>query len=270
MDIFYLKLLLSFITGAIVVTLATLISERVSSRLGGIITGMPSTSVIALVFIAWSQGDWAAIESTYAMPLGLAAATLFVAVYFLAMGRFGKALLPTLALSFFAWGILAIPAMISKQAILTSSLIYLPVLLVLYYIVDCSNKPNPQGNKPKAERNEIIARAFFGGFVISLSVITAKFAGPLFGGAFGTFPAVFSSTFIILHSKHGPDFMREFMRTIPLGSFSAFAFIISANTFCQVYGLIPGIVVAYGISLFALAVLWAIREKSLLIQNTKL
>ena len=261
MDSFFLKLLLSFITGAALVTLATIIAERVGTKLGGIITGMPSTAPIALIFIAWSGGAGAAIESTYAMPMGLAAASAFVVVYFLALGKFGRSFVLPLILSLFAWLILAIPAMTSKQPIFVYSLVYLAVLCLLYYFVIHSNKSNPQGKKERVELSEVLARAVFGGIVVSFAVVMARFAGPLYGGTFGTFPAVFSSTFIILHRKHGPEFMREFMRTIPFGSFSAFAFIVSANSLCPIYGIANGIAIAYGVALLALASFWVVQEK---------
>ncbi|MFH1470634.1 MAG: DUF3147 family protein [Candidatus Micrarchaeota archaeon] len=268
MDIFFLKLLLSFITGAAVVVGITTVSERVSTKLGGILTGIPSTAVIALLFIAWAQGDAVAIESTYAMTLGISAASLFVVVYFLSLGRFGRSFVPSIILSLGAWLVIAVPAATSKHGIPIAFAVFLPVFLTMFYFVIYANKQNPQGKKPKAEFSELITRAIFGGLVISLAVVAARFAGPLYGGVFGTFPAVFSSTFIILHSKHGPEFMREFMRTIPLGSFSGFAFAVSANHFCQLYGVLSGIIVAYGVAMLALITSWTLLEK-LTAQKTK-
>jgi hypothetical protein len=261
MDIFFFKLLLSFLTGAAVVTLTTTVSERASTKLGGIITGMPSTSVVAIIFIAWTQGEGAAIESTYAMPLGIAAAAAFVLVYFFTLERW-KSFLPSLILSLFGWLVLAIPAMVSRQNIFASSIVYITVFLLLCYFVAFKNKLNPQAKRQRADKHELLFRALFGGFVISLAVIMARFAGPLYGGAFGTFPAVFSSTFVILHHKHGSEFMKEFMRTIPLGSLSAFTFIVSANHFCQSLGLITGLLIAYSIGILPILFLRPLFERN--------
>jgi uncharacterized membrane protein (GlpM family) len=253
---FLLKLILSFVTGATVVVLVTIISERVGTRIGGVVTSMPSTSVIALVFIAWTEGSGAAHEATYAMPMGMAAVCAFILTYFLATKRFGRSFVAPIILSILIWFIIALPAMSSKLDLFISSLAFFLLYIPTYYLVSFSNKPNPQPKKPSAGSGEILLRAFFGGAVISLAVIMARFAGPLYGGTFGVFPAVFSSSFIILHSKHGPEFMQEFMRTIPFGAIGTFTFALSANQLYPVYGVALGTIFAYALAVLAVCILY--------------
>jgi hypothetical protein len=51
---FWLKLILSFIVGSLWVTLTTLSAERFGSKVGGLIGVLPSTVVIALLFIGFT------------------------------------------------------------------------------------------------------------------------------------------------------------------------------------------------------------------------
>ncbi len=47
--------------------------------------------------------------------------------------------------------------------------------------------------------SQLIWRALFGGAVIALAVFMGKLGGPLLGGIFGSFPAMFLSTLVITY-----------------------------------------------------------------------
>ena len=51
---FWLKLILGFIVGSLWVTLTTVSAERFGSKVGGLIGGLPSTVVIALLDIMFT------------------------------------------------------------------------------------------------------------------------------------------------------------------------------------------------------------------------
>ena len=80
-DIFILKLILSFIVGSIWITLATIIAEKFGTKLGGVIAGLPSTVVIALFFIGWTQTPLIASQSTSMVPIVMGIGALFVMIY---------------------------------------------------------------------------------------------------------------------------------------------------------------------------------------------
>src|ERR1035437_3407298 len=82
-DIFYLKLIIAFVISAIWIPTATILAEKFGSKIGGIIIGIPSVSVITLFFIAWSQSTMVAVESTNVVPIVLGIDALFVAIYIL-------------------------------------------------------------------------------------------------------------------------------------------------------------------------------------------
>ena len=82
-DIFLLKLLLSFIIGGGLVTIGTVASEKFGTKIGGLISGMPSTSLVALFFIGLSQSAFVASQSTAIIPIVVGIDALFVAVYIL-------------------------------------------------------------------------------------------------------------------------------------------------------------------------------------------
>ena len=84
---FWYKLGLSFVVGSVWVTLSTITAERYGSKIGGLIGGLPSTAVVALLFIGFTQTPLAASEATTIMPLAQGFNGLFIIVYLLLVRR---------------------------------------------------------------------------------------------------------------------------------------------------------------------------------------
>jgi hypothetical protein len=61
---------------------------------------------------------------------------------------------------------------------------------------------------------QIGGRALFGGTVIALAVLAGKLGGPLLGGIFATFPAMFISTLAITYRTGGVEFSRAVAKTL--------------------------------------------------------
>ena len=59
----------AFVFGAVWLSVVTLIAERVGSRLGGVIVGLPSTIFISYLFIALSQSSEIIYEVSESGPL---------------------------------------------------------------------------------------------------------------------------------------------------------------------------------------------------------
>src|SRR3990167_2894579 len=88
MDIFALKLILTFIVGGLWITLGTIIAEKYGTKIGGVIAGLPSTVAVTLFFIGWTQSAQFASQSTAIVPIVTGISGFFVAVYFLLTKKF--------------------------------------------------------------------------------------------------------------------------------------------------------------------------------------
>jgi Ca2+/H+ antiporter len=84
---FFYNLVLSFVVGSTWVTLTNVIAEKYGSKIGGFIGGLPSTVVVALLFIALTQTTPAAIEATTIMPVAQGLNGLFTISYILSIRR---------------------------------------------------------------------------------------------------------------------------------------------------------------------------------------
>ena len=205
---FWFKLLLSFIVGSLWITLTTLSAERFGSKVGGLIGGLPSTVVIALFFIGLTQSPEIAAQATTVMPLAQGLNGLFVLtfIHFIPRGLW-LGLLSSLILWFFQSSLLYL---LDIQRFWVSLLGWLFLLVFCYLVVEKRMKIPSQGRLTISNPFSLFVwRALFGGGVITLAVLMGKIGGPLLGGIFSSFPAMFLSTLVITYNSAGSGFSRS-------------------------------------------------------------
>ncbi|MFH1257410.1 MAG: DUF3147 family protein [Candidatus Micrarchaeota archaeon] len=258
-QLFLLKLILAFISGAVVVTLTTVISERISTKYGGIFAAMPNTMVITTIFIAWTQNVQAAVEATTSAPIGIMGLFCFYITYFYSSMKWPKSYLKPIAMALIAWFIVAIIGSTIRLdwsfSAIGVALFSIPAFYILY-----RQKPNPQMRKERATIKELMIRGIFSGTVVAVGVIIAKYLSIYFGGTMAAFPAVLTSAFAILHYKYGSAYVREFLRTVPFGTLSLFVFAYSANQLFLVVGMVYGIIIALAFSIAFIAAMYELAK----------
>lgn len=205
---FWLKLCLSFIVGSLWVTLTTLSAERFGSKVGGLIGGLPSTVVIALLFIGFTQSPQVAAQTTTVMPLAQGLNGLFVLTFMILVRR---GLWLGILGSMLVWLVQSsLLYVLDIQALWISIVGWLVLFFCCYWVLEKQMKVRSRGTvKVSYPTAQLIWRAVFGGGVIALAVIMGKLGGSMLGGIFGSFPAMFLSTLVITCSSGGPDFSRS-------------------------------------------------------------
>jgi uncharacterized membrane protein (GlpM family) len=205
---FWLKLVLSFIVGSLWVTFTTLSAERFGSKIGGLIGGLPSTVVIALLFIGLTQSPEIASQATTVMPLAQGLNGLFVITFMLIIPR---NLWAALCGALLVWLVNStLLYLLDIQLFWVSLLGWLILLVFCYLVVEKRLKISSHGRlKTTYPPSQLIWRALFGGSVISLAVFMGKLGGPLLGGIFSSFPAMFLSALVITYRASGPNFSRS-------------------------------------------------------------
>ncbi len=214
---FVTKLLLSFAVGSIWITLGTIAAERFGSKIGGLIGGLPSTVAVALLFIGLTQSPTAAAQSTTVIPLAQGLNGIFIVVYLLTAHR---GLITGLACSFLAWACIAASLIaINLQSFWLSVVCWVALALAAYHIVE---KQMTIKAHAKVQVHytpwRIAGRALFSGAVISFAVVMGKLGGPVYGGVFASFPAVFTSTLTISYLTAGAEFSRAVAKSMLLSA----------------------------------------------------
>jgi hypothetical protein len=205
---FWLKLVVSFFVGSLWVTLSTVSAERFGSKVGGLIGAFPSTVVITLLFIGFTQSPLVATQATTVMPLAQGLNGLFVLIFMVLIHRgFWQGL-------FGALGVWLVQSLflyiLNIRAFWISILGWLSLLCFCYWFLEKQIKITSQGRvKVAYTPAQIIWRALFGGVVIAWAVLMGKLGGPLLGGIFGSFPVMFLSNLIITYRSGGLEFSRS-------------------------------------------------------------
>jgi uncharacterized membrane protein (GlpM family) len=250
-DLFWLYLGLAFIVGSVWVTLTTIAAERFGSKIGGFIGGLPSTAVVSFFFIGLSQSPTAASQSTSVFPLAYGFTGLFLVLYAtLAANGFTVALLGSLLVWFILSGLAVI---LDLQNFSLSLIAYGFILLVSFYVFERKLKlVSSTRAQIHYSMRQILWRAAFGGFMVAFAVLVAKFAGPLVGGIFSAFPAVFISTLTISYQSRGIEFSRAITKPLMLtGMVTIVIYSIGVRYFYPSSGLVAGTFMAYALAMLS-------------------
>lgn len=246
----WLNVFLAFLIGGVWIAVVTIIADRFGSKMGGFIAGLPLTIVVALFFIGLVQGPQAASQATTVFPLIYSFTGLFLVSFaFLTKYKnFTFALIGSLAV----WFILSALVVFFKIDNFVYSLIVgIPILLLCYFILQKKMQLRSMGKiKINYSKLQIVFRALFGGLVIAFAVLASKLGGPIFGGIFSGFPAVFVSTLVIGYRSRGIEFVRPMTKSMLVsGMITVVAYAIAVRYLYISNGLIIGTLLAFIISM---------------------
>jgi len=225
--LFGLQLILGIIVGGGWIAGTTLAAQRLGSRLGGFLSGLPSTMVVSLLFISWTQGALVAREATSVMPVALAVnAVLLLTFAALAQRGFAGAILTSMA----GWGFLQVLVAILDFRDFVLGIAVCGVLLLLgrAYMIDFLGiRPVPGAPMAWSWRDALL-RGMLSGGVVGAAMALTRFAGPGLGGVFAVFPAVILSTLMIAQRAAGQGFTRSLVPS----------FMTSMLVHCVVYAIV--------------------------------
>jgi hypothetical protein len=263
MDPFHLKLALSFIVGGSWITLATIFAERFGTKVGGILAGIPSTTVIAVFFIGWTQSAAIASESLGITPTIMALDAVFVLLYVFFLKHTSKFAIPIALIIWLALAFGTISIGFNDFALGTSFCILM--LFATYYLFEKVFKtPSEPKKKMHYSLPQILFRAILSGTIICSAVFLAKVGGPLIGGAFACFPAVFLSTMIISQKAHGPKFSAALMKTLTINALlSVTAYIVAARYTYLYFDLIPATILAFAAALVSSGLIYLFSKRAI-------
>src|SRR5258708_1444678 len=218
-SLIFLKLTISFIIGGLWVVLATTLADKFGPKVGGLVAGLPFTVMFGLFFIGWTQSSSVAVSATTIIPIigGINCVFLLSYVYLVK-----KRLWLSLLASFFIWFALSFLLVVVKfDNYLFSVVGYFILLGVSYYFMEHKLKiKSVVGKKIKYNSTTLVLRALLSGTVVVFIVFIGKVGGPIFGGLFAAFPAMFTSTLLITYFSHGPDFSSAIVKGSMIGGVS--------------------------------------------------
>jgi hypothetical protein len=243
------NLFLAFTVGGVWVALSTAIADKMGTKIGGLIAGLPSTVVVTLFFVGVVQGPVAATEAAATVPVAYAINGPFL-VFFCLLIRRG--LLLAVISGLLTWIILSFTIVkLAPIGLWVSVCIWITTMVVTYWLLEAWIKVTSHTKAKRAPTfKEILIRAFLSGGIVTLGTVCSKFGGPVFGGLFASFPAVFLSALIIAALSGGADFSRGLAKSMMLSGFvNVGSFAITGYFFFTRLGLWLGTFTGLGVSL---------------------
>jgi len=240
-NIFLFKLILSFFIGGGWAIGTTIMAEKYGTKIGGLLAGFPSTTLIALFFIGWTQSAHAASQAAVMTPVVCGVNAFFVLIYIgLVKYKFSFAILGSISWWLFSAIILFY---LKFNNYYLSIFLYILLLFTVLFIIKKKFATKAVINKKiKYTIGIVLFRGLISGSIISLAIILNKIGGPILGGIFSTFPAMFLSTMIITYRSSGANFSAAIMKSGIVGAittviYSGFVY------YCYSYGIITGTVI---------------------------
>lgn len=262
-NIFLLQLFLAFLVGAFWITMATVLAEKFGSKIGGIIAGIPSTTVISLFFIGWTQSAQTASFATTIIPAILGIDALFVAIYILLSNN---RLFVSLGISFIIWSIMSLLLVLYKfDNLSVSILLFIVFYFSSYFLVEKIVKVKSLGKrKIDMTKSQLLFRVILSGGIITTSVLITKLGGYILGGVFAAFPAVMLSNIIITYLNHGRDFSVAVMKAhMASGSINVMIYSLGVHFLYPRFGIVTGTFLAFIISLISVSLTTLFVQKKM-------
>lgn len=214
-----LKYVLYFLIGSGLIASITLIAERASPRLAGILMALPTITFFSLLFMALEHGVEFAGSAAMWNPLGIVADVVFLELFVLGtrISTGNRALIIALLLAFAGYfsGIFLLRFLPLENGFQALALLWLSCIAA--YISFRKLADIKFDSRAIASWQQILFRGSFGGIVISGVIFLGDVAGSLWGGIFSSFPGTITPVLILLYSSHGREMTDSVIRDSPIG-----------------------------------------------------
>jgi uncharacterized membrane protein (GlpM family) len=262
------QLLISFIVGGSLITFISLLAEKASENVSGIIMVFPTTIVLGFFFlgVTTSAQKVADIVPATLIPIGI---TILSSVIYISNARLFSKLISskrsqiilTFILSNLIWFILTAPFAIWKFNNLTVGVIgYFILIIIAHYFL---NRNNISLERPKIKysKSQILFRSLFMGIMILLVVLLGKTLNPFWGGIITMYPAATYAALTVFHFYYDPKQLYSFYKKSAVGSLSLFLYAISVMVLFPKIGIVYGTISAIGLCLLFLILLINTQKK---------
>lgn len=255
-NFFYLQLAASFVIGGLWVATATYIAERAGSKVGGLLGGLPSGLVVVLLFIGVAQGPDAAAATTTVIPLASAINTLFM-ITFARAAR--KGLFTSLGAAMAVWLMLQGAVVLSRvhSYIISVALCIASVAATYFAYERLVGVRSQKAEQTRHTRQQLVCRMLFSGAMIAFALFMSRAAGPIIGGIFAMFPAVYISTMVITYRAAGPELAVATSESLVLaGATNGLIYATAVRYLYPAMGLMGGTLLAYLVVIITASVLY--------------
>jgi hypothetical protein len=159
---------------------------------------------------------------------------------------FGSGIFYSLLIWFGASALIVASGLSSFEASLAAGV---AVSVLTYYCFSKMLKLQTLRGEEKLYRvRDIVFRGVGSGSLVLLAVLLSQISGPVLGGIAAAFPAVFTSTLIILNRSKGTEFSRAVTKPLVLsGILTIFPFCVAVRFLFPLFGVLVGTLASYAL-----------------------
>ncbi len=225
---FALKVILSFLVGGAYVSFIVWYAEKLGSKIGGTIAGIPTTLLVSLAFIYIAEGAHATKIASSIVPLLITAALFYSYIFAktlkLTQNSY-KNIVATLAATVLWLGFsLAVHNLFQSSSFLIVTVTAIAGGVIFHYIF--RHFPDKKPKKLKLSKNVYLVRFVLAGTVVSLAVLSSHYIGATWGGVVASFPATIASSLYFLSKSQGDSFIEGFIKRLPKSFVSTLIFVV--------------------------------------------
>ncbi len=250
-DPFIIKTILSFVVGGTWITALSLFSERLGSKIGGAVAGIPATMVVSLAFIGVTQSALTAVATTTVIPIMLGVNIIMVIIFLTLLSSLGRGFWISFGAAICTWLILSWFIVTCDPTLLASVIGYVLIAIVGYIVVEhmltITSVPGQQITRTNAQ---VIFRSLIAGTTVCGAVLAARYAGPTLGGIFATFPALTVALMLIFKLSGSENLLPAFLKNfIVVGTINVCVFVLTVRFLFPIIGVSWGTICSLIVSL---------------------
>jgi hypothetical protein len=259
---FPLKYLIYFVSGSILIASITVIAEKKSPKIAGILMSLPVITFLSLIFMAMSQGVDFAGRAALWNPIGAIADLVYMGFFaagikipeYLDKKQYGKYRNESDRIKEVFCGLITGFAgyflsilILSKLSISSGwvSLIFLWIAAIISYKIFRRFPDLKMAPKKIVSSKDLLFRCLFGGCAVAAIVILGDSAGYLWGGLFSSFPGTITPVLVLLHLKNGKEMSYSVIKSSPLGLSATGLYSCMVWLLYPLYGILIGTLVSY-------------------------
>lgn len=235
-------LLIKLVVSISVVVLLSVVAERFSPRIAGIISGYPTGTALSLFFFGLEIGPQFAAASAMYNMIGIIAMQSCLYCYYRASLKYG--LWWSIIVSISGYGcVIYLLHFLHLNNVLS---IFLPVMSIILFNFLFKKIPNVViKNKIKLNRLVILLRALCGAIIILGVTMVAKIVGPVWAGLLSAFPTTTFPLLLIVHFTYGRKPVHSIIKNVPRGLISLVLYSLTVGLAYPHYGIYLGTLLAF-------------------------
>ena len=259
-NIFIIRVVLSFFIAGGWIAFSTILAERFGSKIGGLISNLPSNILVSLIFISIVNDVNYVGNLVPAVPIGLIIDVFFLIVFIILL-RFN--LFISVVTSLFVWFLSAfiMPRFELNNLTVNILICILVIVIAVLFLEKVVKVKSQQNHRKRYSAGQIIFRTVFGGGIVATIVVISKYCSPYFTGIFSTFPAMLLSTLILLSLNQSKEFAMATGKVLILSLTNIIVYVLFVSLTYPRIGILLGTIVSYVLSALWITFLYPVVKR---------